>query len=303
MNIVPVEDIPWVHNQREVWHMKEKGVDSDEDCYSRIDASKLFRIRGPNYLEDKMKIPSKKAAFTLVCCKCFETKHKMKNAAQNIPSLAQYLCDNKDQEYFVQTWLVPGHYTVVNLYVRTLGKGEDPAFDMAFSAFQRGDEKYRNDRIKFIAQIIEAPSVIYGTVNGILGGLRPALLGRKLTCYHYNGPNYIEMDVDTGSSIFVATAATLMIKTFARIIANTAFLIEGRNKSELPERILVGHCYERVHINKIKIPFAYKNESDGSKGHTSNSTFFGWAKKRTRSHGESDEELHPSRSPRNRKKR
>eukprot|EP00471_Norrisiella_sphaerica_P014490 CAMPEP_0184503238 /NCGR_PEP_ID=MMETSP0113_2-20130426/51774_1 /TAXON_ID=91329 /ORGANISM="Norrisiella sphaerica, Strain BC52" /LENGTH=301 /DNA_ID=CAMNT_0026892701 /DNA_START=150 /DNA_END=1055 /DNA_ORIENTATION=+ len=252
---VPKEDILWRHGEGNAWHMK-KGED-DDNCFHRVDATEI-PLRGKRYLEDRKKYPSKEAAFALVCCKCFKTKHQMLHSAKEIGSLKAYLEENSENEYFIVNWLVPGHYTVVNLYVRKLRRNEDKEFDKLFDMFRKGDAKFRSDRFKYIPQIIEAPSMVKTSVTALLGRLRPVLIGNKLTCHHFTGKNYIEVDVDTGSSRIVSAAAGILIKGFKSIIANTGFLIEGRHESELPERMLAVHCNTKVTLDKIAIKYDYQ---------------------------------------------
>eukprot|EP00954_Amorphochlora_amoebiformis_P027320 1384781-Amorphochlora_amoeboformis.AAC.2 len=163
------EDVMWRHGKKDNWHLKQSK--EDVDCFERVKA-KTFPLRGKRYMYDKKKYPSKDAAFALVCCKCFKTDHQLLNSAVNIDSLRDYIEENEDNEYFIMNWLVPGHYTVVNLYVRKLSRGVDKEFDTAYEAFKKGDAKYRSERFKYIPQIIEAPSVVKAAVNTMLGGLR-----------------------------------------------------------------------------------------------------------------------------------
>eukprot|EP00467_Chlorarachnion_reptans_P002964 CAMPEP_0114500958 /NCGR_PEP_ID=MMETSP0109-20121206/8242_1 /TAXON_ID=29199 /ORGANISM="Chlorarachnion reptans, Strain CCCM449" /LENGTH=289 /DNA_ID=CAMNT_0001678655 /DNA_START=214 /DNA_END=1080 /DNA_ORIENTATION=+ len=245
----------WVHSENDVWHRREK--EDDINCFHRIDATSI-KLRGKNYLDDKKKLPSKEAAFDLVCAKCFKTSHQMLHSAKEVDSLKKYLEDHPDNEYFIVNWLVPGHYTVVNLYVRTLKRGEDVEFDKLYDMFREGDEKFRKERFKYIPQIIEAPSILKATVSSMLGGLRPVLICNKLTCHHFTGKNYVEVNVDTGSSRIVSAAAGILVKGFSGIVANTGFLIEGRDKSELPERMLGVHCNTKITLDKIAIPYDYQ---------------------------------------------
>jgi len=249
-----VEDIFWSHPGGDQWHMQEG--EEDVDCFKRVDAGDI-PLRGKKYLTDKKKFPSKSAAYELVCCKCFKTKDQMLHSAQAVESLRKFLADNSDNDYFIINWLVPGHYTVVNLYVRKLPYGEDKEFDTLLQKFREGDDKFRSTRFKYIPIIHEAPSVVKASVVALLGRLRPVLIGNKLTTHHFIGKNYTEVNVDTGSSSIVNAAAGILIKGFKGIIATTAFLIEGRDEDELPERMLGLHCNRRVEVAKVCVEYDY----------------------------------------------
>jgi len=240
----------WIHEVETDFHQKTK--DGDKNCYNNIDASH-FPLRGKKYLSDKKKYPSEEAAFKLVCCKCFRTEHKLTNAVDSIDSLQDFLERNADREYFIQTWLVPGHFTVVSLYVRTLERGKDMVFDRLYDKFRTGDPSFQKERFKFIPEVIEAPWCIKKTVQMLSGSIRPVLLAKKLKTSFHADKNYLEVVVDTGSSYAVGMAASTMVKGFAKITANLAFTVEGRDEHELPERIIAAHCFSKVDVNIVSI--------------------------------------------------
>ena len=53
----------------------------------------------------------------------------------------------------------------------------------------------RNERFKMIPRIVEGPYVVRAAV-----GNKPALLARKIDFKWFDGPNYLEADVDIASS-------------------------------------------------------------------------------------------------------
>eukprot|EP00465_Bigelowiella_longifila_P010586 CAMPEP_0185270152 /NCGR_PEP_ID=MMETSP1359-20130426/41587_1 /TAXON_ID=552665 /ORGANISM="Bigelowiella longifila, Strain CCMP242" /LENGTH=228 /DNA_ID=CAMNT_0027861603 /DNA_START=30 /DNA_END=717 /DNA_ORIENTATION=+ len=205
----------WTHPGDEFWNMRDNSK-SDENTFHNVDA-KSVHLRGNNYMKDNVKAPSGDAAYTLICSKCFATTHKMVNVAEEVQSLKNALSSNLDEEYLVICWLVPAHITVVNLYIRSLKKGEDKAFDEVHEMFRKGDSKFRESRFKLIPQVLGAPLAIRTLVNTLLGGLRPVIIGNKLKCHHYSGKNYMEVDIDTGSSSIVAYLARKMVSAFKDI--------------------------------------------------------------------------------------
>uniref|UniRef100_A0A6V3UJ17 Protein ENHANCED DISEASE RESISTANCE 2 C-terminal domain-containing protein n=1 Tax=Lotharella globosa TaxID=91324 RepID=A0A6V3UJ17_9EUKA len=240
----------WIHDVETDFHEKTK--DDDTNCYIDVDASR-FPLRGKNYLSDRKKFPSEEAAFKLVCSKCFRTDYKLPNAVDSIDSLQKFLDDNSDKEYFIQTWLVPGHFTVVSLYERTLERGKDAVFDRLYDKFRYGDPIFQKERFKFIPEIIDAPWAIKKTVQILSGSIRPVLLSKRLKTSFHNGKNYFEVSVDTGSSYAVGMAASTMVKSFAKIVANLSFLVEGRDEQELPERVIAAHSFSKVDVKSVGI--------------------------------------------------
>jgi len=88
-------------------------------------------------------------------------------------------------------------------------------------------------------------------VRMLSGSLRPALIAQKLTTTFFTGKNYIEASIDTGSSCAVSMAAKTMVRTFSSIVANIAWLIEGRDEGELPERVLGAAFASKVDVKAV----------------------------------------------------
>jgi len=57
-------------------------------------------------------------------------------------------------------------------------------------------------------------------------------------CRYVQGPNFLEVDVDIGSSIVANAIVHLAIGYLSSLTVDMAFLIEGQSEEELPERIL-----------------------------------------------------------------
>eukprot|EP00466_Bigelowiella_natans_P011194 jgi/Bigna1/132566/aug1.18_g7274 len=191
----------------------KKSDDDNQNIYYRVDAKEV-KLRGKKYLTDRKKYPSKEAAYKLVCSKCFKTEEKSE-------AVELIVVTPQENEYMVINW-----------------NGKDPAFDKLIDTFRRGDDKFRSSRFKLLPKLLEAPSAIVVLLRTVIGTLRPVLIGNKLTCYHYTGKNYMEVDIDTGSSFFVCHLASSMVRAFQGIVVNQGFAIEGRDESELPERML-----------------------------------------------------------------
>ncbi|CAN1161736.1 Protein ENHANCED DISEASE RESISTANCE 2, partial [Linum perenne] len=72
---------------------------------------------------------------------------------------------------------------------------EDPLPpDSHLYKFVNGDDAYRNERFKIVNRIRKS-----------VGNYSAFVLGKALTCNYHRGPNYLEIDVDIGSSA-IATA-------------------------------------------------------------------------------------------------
>ncbi|KAL8198085.1 hypothetical protein R6Q57_024382 [Mikania cordata] len=72
-------------------------------------------------------------------------------------------------------------------------------------------------------------------------GNRPCLLGQVLKIQYVRGKNYLELDVDVGSSVIAKKVANRVVNSFSHLIVEAAFLIQGNTPEELPEHLL-GTC-------------------------------------------------------------
>ncbi|CAI9762881.1 unnamed protein product [Fraxinus pennsylvanica] len=99
--------------------------------------------------------------------------------------------------------------------------------------FPKGDDGFRNSRLKLIANIVKGPWIVRKAV----GEQAICIIGRSVTCKYCLGENFIEVDIDIGSSVVANAIVHLAFGYISRLTVELAFLIE-QTESELPERIL-----------------------------------------------------------------
>ncbi|VAI75958.1 unnamed protein product [Triticum turgidum subsp. durum] len=100
--------------------------------------------------------------------------------------------------------------------------------------FLKGDDALRKSRLKLIANIVKGPWIVRKAV----GEQAICILGRALSCKYVEGSNFIEVDVDIGSSIVANAIVHLAFGYVATLTIDLAFVIESQAESELPERLL-----------------------------------------------------------------
>lgn len=114
--------------------------------------------------------------------------------------------------------------------------GSNPAstpFDLGVARFLAGTDEQRNGKFKLIPRIAEGSWVIKQSV-----GTTPVILGRKLTASYHRGPNYMEVDIDIGSSTVAASVVNLVYGATKSLVIDMAVLFEGQAEDELPEQLL-----------------------------------------------------------------
>ncbi|KAL2610516.1 hypothetical protein R1flu_029089 [Riccia fluitans] len=122
------------------------------------------------------------------------------------------------------------HHSLVMYYMSTHPFEEGSLPDR----FLNGDDDFRNSRLKLIANIVRGPWIVKTAV----GDHAICILGKQLTCRYHRGDDFLEVDVDIGSSMVASAIVHLAINYITTITVDLAFLIEGKTEEELPEKLL-----------------------------------------------------------------
>jgi len=105
--------------------------------------------------------------------------------------------------------------------------------DSLLGRFIHGDDAYRNARFKIANRIVKGPWLVRATV----GNYAACLLGRALTCRYHKGNDYLEIDVDIGSSAIASAILHLALGAVTSVTIDMGFLVESQSEEELPERL------------------------------------------------------------------
>ncbi|GBG71577.1 hypothetical protein CBR_g8993 [Chara braunii] len=174
-----------------------------------------FVVRGKNYLQDCVKVRGERPLLTLLAVDWFKDSERMDNLASRPGSIVQ----------------VPGpeHHSLVFYFASE--KPVRPA--SLLDRFISGDDTFRNERFKLIPRIVEGYWVVKRAV-----GTKAVLLGKAVTCSYYCQDNYLEIDVDIGSSSVARSIIGLVLGYVECLTVDMAIVIQGEEESELPEYIL-----------------------------------------------------------------
>lgn len=239
----------------------KKPVSKNQNAYYEVHASQ-FNLRSKTYLKDKVKQPSEDSGFELVSLFLLETgKLKIHHVSQHLSSLKVFLNDHPDEQFFIAVRVLPTTPKVSVITVSKRKKADATAdqegtgdertpFDILFDEYLEKGDAFRNQRLKYIAKLENAPWAVLTTVK-TLGGERPVLLGNGyIEQQHYTGDNYYEVNVDIGSS-FVARQITNSVLKYANLFKiNECFVIEAQTVQELPERALMSYSLENIDMKQ-----------------------------------------------------
>ncbi|PIN26427.1 hypothetical protein CDL12_00808 [Handroanthus impetiginosus] len=197
----------------------------------------VFMVRGPEYLKTKAKIPGgdyllKPLGFDWIKGPT-KISELLNNPKNRVRRALEDAC-SKGHKPFVWAFnlQVPSkdNYSAVAYFVAL----EPIQEDSLINQFLKGDDGFRNSRLKLIANIVNGPWIVRKAV----GEQAICIIGRALTCKYSVGENFVEVDIDIGSSMVANAIVHLAFGYLTTLTVDLAFLIEGQTESELPEKIL-----------------------------------------------------------------
>lgn len=198
-----------------------------------------FHVRGPNYFVKKQKVPAGDWLLKPLGVDWVKSSSKLDHVLGRpdnrvMSALKRANHDGKASNAFIfaVNLQVPGRepYSAIFYYVT-----EDPIPPGSlFDRFIREDDNFRNSRFKIVNRIVKGPWIVKATV----GNYAACLLGKALTCRYMRGHNYLEIDVDIGSSALASAICHLALGYTSCVTVDMGFLVESQAEEELPEKIL-----------------------------------------------------------------
>jgi len=224
-----------------------------------------FKVRGPNYQEDKVKVPSEESVFALLGIdstmkkKHEETRRNTAVEAGGFVNKFQATCRKygvKAPFVLLINFVVPWG-NMISYYYRPNSDGGQSPFseeqknrpsEKLWRQFLDGDEEYRNSVLKFIPNVVSGPWVVKKVV-----GSQPALIGSKIPTSYYGSSKdgYLEICFDVAGGGKVANSICSAVATKANIVSiDLVFLLEGQKDEECPEQILSALRLHHVQLKK-----------------------------------------------------
>jgi hypothetical protein len=198
----------------------------------------MIMCRGRNYFHRRVKVPCEESLLEPLGVDWLRSNGKLEHVLANPGNRVMRAFRNASEEERKTSFIlainlqVPGkeHHSAVFYFVR-----EDPIPEGSLLyRFVHGDDAFRNSRFKLINRIVKGPWI----VKAATGNHAACLLGKALTCRYVRGPNYLEIDVDIGSSAVAYAVLHLALGYVTSVSVDMAFLIESQTEEELPEKLL-----------------------------------------------------------------
>ncbi|XAR72119.1 hypothetical protein NMG60_11018640 [Bertholletia excelsa] len=194
-----------------------------------------FLIRGASYLQDRQKIKAKSTLMQLVAADWLKSDKREDDISSRPGGIVQkYAAQGGHQFFFVVNIQVPGTttYGLVLYFMTESPLEENPLLEH----FVNGDDAHRNSRFKLIPYISKGSWIVKQSV-----GKKACLVGQALEVHYYRGQNYLELEVDVGSSQVARGVCNLVLGYLNNLVIELAFLIQANTEEELPE-CLLGTC-------------------------------------------------------------
>nr|KJB07558.1 hypothetical protein B456_001G029800 [Gossypium raimondii] len=217
-----------------------KGRDeTDSNCWTSPSGTG-FMIRGKTYLKDNAKIMGSDPLLKLIAVDWFKVDTATDKIALHPRSLVQSDAGKKLPFILVINLEVPAkpNYSLVLYYAaeRPVNKNS------LLGRFVDGTDMFRDARFKLIPSIVEGYWMVKRAV-----GTKACLLGKAVTCKYFRQDNFLEIDVDIGSSSVARSVIGLVLGYVTSLVVDLAILIEGKEEAELPEYVL-----GTVRLNRVK---------------------------------------------------
>ncbi|KAI5083436.1 hypothetical protein GOP47_0003179 [Adiantum capillus-veneris] len=204
--------------------------DGDSDCWTDP-GGQGFMVRGRTYIQDNIKVPGGDPLLKLLGVDWFRDEKRIDMVAKHPHSLVKSAELKKLPFVLIFNLQIPAkpNYSLVFYY----GAHKPINPGSLLHRFVTGDDAFRNSRLKLIPRIVEGYWVVKRAV-----GTKACLLGRALTCNYHSGDNFLEIDVDVGSSSVARSVCGLVLNYATTVVIDFAMLIEGVDETELPEYLL-----------------------------------------------------------------
>ena len=204
----------------------------------------VFKVRGANYLEDKVKMDASAAALDLLGADLVRTEAiaiEHACAGNAAVRMAQIRKDHPGRDILLINFQLPGRPGGISLMLwfgLTEVAKSDPSFYPLWQKWFSGDsDEFRNQRLKFIPHAHQASWMLKKAV-----GNRPVILGKAMKMRYHRGDSYLEIDIDIAS-----------IQTNLGSIPNRSQINPKSTQESTTNKICFEYVRENLQIHKYLI--------------------------------------------------
>ncbi|ESQ44512.1 hypothetical protein EUTSA_v10003438mg [Eutrema salsugineum] len=231
--------------------LRKGNGDKDSNCWNSP-SGMGFMIRGKTYLKDNAKVMGGEPLLTLISVDWLKVDKAVDNIGLHPKCLVQSEPGKKLPFILVISLQVPSkpNYCLVLYYAADRPVSESSSL----GKFVNGSDSYRDARFKLIPSIVQGYWMVKRAV-----GTKACLLGKAVTCRYLRKDNFLEIDVDIGSSAVARSVIGLVLGYVTSLIVDLAILIEGKEETDLPEYVLGTVRLNRIELDSA-VSFECRNE-------------------------------------------
>ncbi|XP_039071748.1 protein ENHANCED DISEASE RESISTANCE 2-like [Hibiscus syriacus] len=217
--------------------------DADTNCWTSPGGAG-FMIRGKTYLKNSAKITGGEPLLKLIAVDWFKVDKATDKIALHPKSQVQSDAGKKLPFVLVINLEIPAkpNYSLVLYYAADRPVNKDSLLEK----FVEGTDAFRDARFKLIPSIVEGYWMVKRAV-----GTKACLLGKAVACKYFRQDNFLQIDVDIGSSSVARSVIGLVLGYVTSLVVDLAILMEANVEEELPEYILGS-----VRLNRVRLESA-----------------------------------------------
>lgn len=251
----PGEFPEWVERLRHGGPIPFSDIRQDSSpvgCSWACPPGELFFVRGDNYEDRKGKISGGECLLQPLALDFMQGSSKIERIMERSDcrvraALDAAVTERRDgrslQQPFVWIFNIQLCTSANHSLVLYFVSFDVPSQGSLLQRFLDGDDVFRNSRLKVLTRLPEAPKV----VQVLVGERWPVcVVGKVMKCTYTRGENYLEVDLDVGSSPLIRSVVQLTFGLSRLIVLDLAFVLEGIYPDELPERVLGAFRFHKL---------------------------------------------------------
>jgi hypothetical protein len=212
-----------------------------------------FRVRGPSYLQNRVKVNSGPSIGRLICSDIVTVDEPLFSGISTHPADRIQLGLEREKEQlkkgakstmppfvFVVNISLPGppfyhgvFYYAIDDMSTIDGSDGSPSSKLCKEFFFGDSDEFRDKTFKMIPAIIEGNFIVRQAV-----GSTPAIMGTKLRQLYVKSDRFFEVILDCGSSAVATGVIRLSLGYAKTLVIDMGFVLEGDEEEYLPERIM-----------------------------------------------------------------
>jgi len=215
----------------------------DRSCFTSPDSTAV-KVRGPNYLQDKIKICSAPSLFLFVHNLAFSQVDELVHDTTEF-DWCWYRRARPPRESF--TLII--NFQIVSLRKQIISyfyiKDKESLPD-SVKLFLEGNDDYRKNHFKMIPKLTKAPLPIR-----LATPMAPVIIARKIDVDWIIGGNYMSIVMKPDSSLLAANIIRMAHPASKNLIVDLFFCVEGKQREHLPEQVLCGLRWEKLDLKQF----------------------------------------------------